>query len=269
MKKYIILISAFVTIMITNQQLNAQIKVNSDGQIKILGDRETDDPNKDLSMQVFGKYGTYLTNGKIAVGDYGRVENSGANVFIGELGTNWDSDRLELHGKKGIYLTYEQGYNYGDIIGKWDIDQPDRFQFEVDVYAKGIKLNSDEKFKTNIKPLGKKLDVLKQLKGVSYKLKQEKIKLSPEEIEELSGKEQEDLALINSSTTDDRTRLGFLAQDVEALFPELVEEDKDGYKYVDYVGLIPVLVESVKEQQEQIDELLKLAEKKGLLNQEN
>ncbi|WP_340112982.1 tail fiber domain-containing protein [Maribellus mangrovi] len=194
-----------------------------------MGDRETDDPNKDLSMQVFGKYGTYLTNGKIAVGDYGRVENNGANVFVGELGTNWDSDRLELHGKKGIYLTYEQGYDYGDIIGKWDIDQPDRFQFEVDVYAKGIKLNSDEKFKTNIKPLGKKLNVLKQLKGVSYKLKEEKVKVLPEEIEGLSEKEQADVASISTSKTNDRNRLGFLAQDVEALFPELVEKDKDGY----------------------------------------
>lgn len=269
MKTYIILISAIIVAMTATQQLNAQIKVNSDGQIKIFGERETDDPNKDLSMQVLGKYGTYLTNGKIAIGDYGRVENNGANVFIGELGTNWDSDRLELHGKKGIYLTYEQGYNHGDIIGKWDIDQPDRFQFEVDVYAKGIKLNSDEKFKTNIKPLGKKLHKLKQLKGVSYKLKQEKIKVSSDKIEGLSEKEKADIALINTSYTNDRTRLGFLAQDVEALFPELVEEDKDGYKYVDYVGLIPILVESVNEQQEQIDELLKLAAKKGLLIPEN
>ncbi len=65
-----------------------------------------------------------------------------------------------------------------------------------------------------------------------------------------------------------RKRLGFLAQDVQALFPELVEEDKDGYLYVDYVGLIPVLVESVKEQQEQIDSLMKLAAKKGLLTTE-
>jgi len=47
-----------------------------------------------------------------------------------------------------------------------------------------------------------------------------------------------------------------------------VEEDKDGYMYVDYVGLIPVLVESVKEQQAQIDELLRLAAKKGLLTTE-
>lgn len=77
------------------------------------------------------------------------------------------------------------------------------------------------------------------------------------------------MALLTNSNTKSRTRLGFLAQDVQVLFPELVEEDNEGYKYVDYVGLIPVLVESVKEQQEQIDELLKLAAKRGLITTEN
>jgi len=76
------------------------------------------------------------------------------------------------------------------------------------------------------------------------------------------------LALLNSSKVKEKTRLGFIAQDLKAIFPELVDEDKDGYMYVDYVGLIPVLVESVKEQQAQIDELIRLAVKKGLLTNE-
>ena len=267
MKKYIYTIIILLTTIIT-LQTNAQIKINSDGQIKIFGENESDDPDKDLSMQVYGKYGSTFSNAKIGIGDYGRVNNNGANVFIGELGTNWDSDRLDLHGKNGIYLTYQQGYDYNNIVGKWDINQPDRFQFNVDVYAKGIKLNSDEKFKTNIKPLGSKLDKLKQLKGISYELKSEKIQFTPEELEGLTEKEQADIELLNKPQGKNRKRLGFLAQDVQELFPELVEEDKDGYLYVDYVGLIPVLVESVKEQQEQIDELLELAAKKGLLTPE-
>jgi len=41
----------------------------------------------------------------------------------------------------------------------------------------------------------------------------------------------------------------------------LVKEDKDGILSVNYSGLIPVLIESVKEQQKQIDELKKLVEK--------
>ena len=215
-------------------------------------------------MQIYGPYTQYLANGKLGFGDYGRVEYNGSNVFIGELGANWDSDKLQLHGKKGVYLTYGQGYDHGDIIGKWDISEPDRFKFEMDVYAKGVLLSSDSKFKENIKPIGKKLAALVQLNGISYTLKSGQNKeITPQG--GLTEKEQADIDLMNNVEKNDRTRIGFLAQDVESLFPELVEEDKDGYKYVDYVGLIPVLVESVKEQQEQIDELKKLAVKKGLL----
>lgn len=42
-------------------------------------------------------------------------------------------------------------------------------------------------------------------------------------------------------------RIGVVAQDVEKVFPELVTTGRDGYKRVDYVGLIGPLVEAVKE----------------------
>lgn len=267
MKKNIFL--AFIILLITiSYSTNAQIQVDSDGQVKVFGNRESDDPNNDLSMQIYGPYGNYLANGKLGFGDYGSVSLNGSNVFIGELGTNWDSDKLQLHGKKGIYLTYGRGYDYGNIIGKFDISQPDRFSFEVDVYAKGVLLSSDSRFKENIRPLGNKLSQLKQLNGISYNLKNNNRVIPADQISGLTEKEQNDLALLNNTDHKQRKRLGFLAQEVQALFPELVQQDDEGFLYVDYVGLIPVLVESVKEQQEQIDELLQLAKEKGLLSPE-
>ena len=44
--------------------------------------------------------------------------------------------------------------------------------------------------------------------------------------------------------------LGVMAQDVEALFPELVSTDDDGFKVVRYNHFIPVFIESIKEQQQ-------------------
>ena len=59
-----------------------------------------------------------------------------------------------------------------------------------------------------------------------------------------------------------------LAQEVQKLFPELVKENKDGVLAVNYSGLIPVLIEGMKEQQQiidrqqkQIDELKIMLEK--------
>jgi hypothetical protein len=67
----------------------------------------------------------------------------------------------------------------------------------------------------------------------------------------------------------ERTKIGFIAQDVKDIFPELVSEDEDGYLSLSYVGLIPVMVEAIKEQQEiikelsdKVAELLELEEKK-------
>ena len=62
-------------------------------------------------------------------------------------------------------------------------------------------------------------------------------------------------------------QIGFSAQEVEKLFPEIVKTDANGYKSVDYGRLTPVLVEAVKEQQQKIDNLEKqLNEVKALLN---
>ena len=51
-----------------------------------------------------------------------------------------------------------------------------------------------------------------------------------------------------------------LAQEVQKAFPELVKQssDKDGTLSVNYQGMIPVLINAIKEQQKQIDELKEL-----------
>ena len=48
--------------------------------------------------------------------------------------------------------------------------------------------------------------------------------------------------------TDKPRKLGFIA-------PELVKTDSEGMKSVDYVSVVPVLVEAIKHQQKQINEL--------------
>ena len=50
-------------------------------------------------------------------------------------------------------------------------------------------------------------------------------------------------------------RFGFLAQNVKEVFPELVHTDKAGYMYVDYIGLIPILVQSINELRAELAEV--------------
>jgi hypothetical protein len=53
-----------------------------------------------------------------------------------------------------------------------------------------------------------------------------------------------------------KQKIGLLAQDIEKVFPELVVENK-GIKSVNYQGLVPVLINALKEQQSEIDALKK------------
>ncbi len=60
-------------------------------------------------------------------------------------------------------------------------------------------------------------------------------------------------------------QLGLIAQELEKEFPELVYEDDKGYKSVDYDHFIPVLLEAIKEQQQQIEALKKQADNQQLI----
>jgi len=70
-----------------------------------------------------------------------------------------------------------------------------------------------------------------------------------------------------------RLQIGFVAQEFERVFPELVRVDNDGYKTVDFLRLTPIIVEAIKEQQDVItgqrktlDELaLKVSDLEGRL----
>ena len=102
-------------------------------------------------------------------------------------------------------------------------------------------------------------DGLKQLRSVSYNFKEEeKEQPVPEKfLEEGFDIEKMKAELKSVPKTNrylsDRNFYGFLAQDVQKLFPDLVYADSAGMLSVDYIGIIPLLVNGLKEQQEQID----------------
>ena len=105
-----------------------------------------------------------------------------------------------------------------------------------DITANSIAGTSDIRFKTNIRPVVNALDKVKALRGVYYNWNQ---KAFPEK--EFGAQNE----------------LGFIAQEVEKIVPEIVTKDitKDEYRSVKYDKLVALLVEAIKEQQKQIDSL--------------
>jgi uncharacterized protein YfbU (UPF0304 family) len=50
---------------------------------------------------------------------------------------------------------------------------------------------------------------------------------------------------------------GVIAQEVQKEFPEMVKREEDGYLVVDYIQLIPVMIEAIKELKLELDSLKK------------
>ncbi len=92
--------------------------------------------------------------------------------------------------------------------------------------------SSDERLKNNIEIISNPIEKVKQLKGVTW------------EWNENADELQQSLP-----------NVGVIAQDVEKVLPQLVHDRENGYKGVDYAKLTGLLIEAIKEQQKQIEEL--------------
>ncbi len=102
---------------------------------------------------------------------------------------------------------------------------------------------SDQSLKRDVRPIDNALGTVMALEGVTYELLRQP---ADDRTEPLSVKEQYDRA----------NQLGFIAQEVEKVLPQLVNQDEEsGLKSVGYVGVIPILVEAMKSQQQQIEAL--------------
>jgi hypothetical protein len=126
--------------------------------------------------------------------------------------------------------------------------------------------DSDKRLKKDIKPLVEDFDKLSKLNSIKYKRSSEVLKSKLEDLKNnkekySEAKEHYEMMFasletqIQEADADTTTRFGFIAQELRELYPELVVEDNEGYLAVNYIGMIPVLVEAIKELKAEINEL--------------
>lgn len=159
------------------------------------------------------------------------------------------------YGSGGLDLYYGSLMLDGGSAGhSYYIGQPS-VQTEHNLYVNGAVVatadvtafsTSDRRLKENIKQIEKPLDKIKKINGVTFDWR----KLT---------KEEEDQRFQLNRGAD----IGVIAQEVEEVLPEIVTtREKTGYKAVKYEKLTALLIEAVKEQQTQIDELKALIKEK-------
>ncbi|MCX7986733.1 MAG: tail fiber domain-containing protein [Bacteroidales bacterium] len=99
-------------------------------------------------------------------------------------------------------------------------------------------ITSDERMKTNIRQINTPLQTIKRLRGITFDYK----------AEEYFGTSYQPKSTSDEKET--KNRLGFVAQEVQQVLPQIVVYDTAKKYYgINYVALIPVLVEAIKEQQ--------------------
>ncbi len=148
------------------------------------------------------------------------------NGLIGGGGTPL---ALNLSGTSGLQITTDQlempeihpgGTTLGGtglVITSMDLDSKGRV-----LSATTSVLISDRRLKKEISKIDNTLDKIENLNGYTYYLK--------------------------SDSLNENLQSGVMAQEIQDVYPHLIIDRPDGYMAVDYQGLIPILLEAIKEQ---------------------
>lgn len=272
---------SFLILISLVSNANAQLRVLSNGRVQagLLKDNNEDLGNV-TSMQIYGRIGDARAGSKLTFGDFGQYANQGWNVFAGEYGTT-DTDQLWLHGKLGIYMT-TNGYA-NNVVAYYNPASNTNFVFNTNLRVNGVNITSDARLKENVESLQNPLALLEQVNGVSYSYnlstleenrEQDESKFSATLDNGISGSSSDSEEIMDAATIAkinrdkqiqaeidrreaaeaSRKRIGFLAQDIQKVLPELVQTDENGMMSIDYIGFIPLIVESIKEMQQTIQQ---------------
>ena len=240
--------------------MNAQVEVVTNGKVKLGNPRPGDDYNNETTVNSFG-LGTdaFRAGARLSFGDYGAAANFGANIFLGEYRPNGiitDSDELQLHGKNGIFFTTQ---GQGTFVGmKLESNGQLLVRSTVSQNQSGL---SDIRLKSNVRNIDNSMELVRQLSGIKYDFNPKLVSAAQiaalDQAQPTNEKERAALekarAELNQLNQPIKDQYGFSAQAVREIMPELVTETSDGYLAINYVAIVPILVEALKAQQAQIE----------------
>ena len=184
-----------------------------------------------MAIGVMGCAGNGYQGRNMGVMGYLAGSKNGAGIY----GTIYSSLSVTIPG------TYA-GYFYGDT------------KVTGTLYAANVVNTSDIRLKENIESVSSKegearfLDKIMSVDVLEYNLKDRTSEL-------FSDSEITDEKVTKFISKEKAKRhFGVSAQELQQLFPNLVEEGQDGYLAVNYIELVPVLIRSIQELKQDLDE---------------
>ena len=158
---------------------------------------------------------------------------SGSGYALEAYSNNGSGAVMSFH--RGGYYAVNFGLDSDNVmrIGGWSAST-NRWQLDMSgnmTAAGDITAYSDRRIKENIRTINRALDKVLSLRGVTY----------------------------NRTDSEDKDeKIGVIAQEIQEVLPQVVHEQSDGMLGVSYGNITAVLIEAIKEQQIQIEELKKI-----------
>ena len=222
------------TLPATDGTANYLLKTDGSGNLGWVADSSTDSTKMPLAGGTFTGNTIYNDNAKAIFGtssDGVEIYHSGSGSYIKDSGTgdliiNSNTIRLKNAANDEHLAIFDQNSYcslYYDNVKKFETTSSGSIVTGI-LTASDFNSTSDIRLKTNIQTIEDPLAKVIQIEGVSFNWKE-----------------------------DNRPAFGVIADQVQKIIPELVHGDNP--KTVNYNGLIGLLIEAVKEQQTQIDEL--------------
>ncbi|CDD90310.1 MAG: T9SS type A sorting domain-containing protein [Tannerella sp.] len=265
----------------------SQVKVDTDGKFVVKQSGAAEgisiyDQGGSTPLRIFRSNDDeiYFTRGENSVKGF-RLDNQGRVVFgaynDGSLTTGRSKFTVmseELENTVSIIATNKT--NGGDIfksiafqpgavtLAGWYWDTANKTYTKTfyvfgngEVYTNNLLITSDISTKREIKTIESSLDKVMQLRGVTFESEfdlKDNLELSDFVAEnEQTNMTQKLVTQMNSERS--RKHMGVVAQEVEEVVPEVVRTTLNGTKAVAYTELVGLLIEAIKEQQSQIEEL--------------
>lgn len=283
---------AISSLLLSTLTISAQLKVNDSGKVAIaatnsdflsrLSVGNNCHPGGDYSLGIaatpllqenkrnIGVEGyinswssSFTSDTNIGVFGYAKVnKNHGRN--FGVLGTI-DYDYLPICvGGAGVYATCHGSYSYfpTSVQGMYALYVAGPSQLNGSTTAQSVYISADERLNDNVSSIETRkgettLDNLLKMDVLEFNMKSLEKAVEPKAGEEMTEEAKRSYESLKKEEEEmySRRHFGLSAKELEKVYPNLVLKGQDGYQYINYTELVPILIRSIQELKAELDEV--------------